>query len=101
MLINPAYLGATGEGGNSWQNGPSLRNWGMEFTVGYRKTLANGLGIDVNGNLDFFRNKVTYLPATTTGAYAHTSKENLVQSGKSYGSIVGYVADGISRIRKK
>ena len=95
MLINPAYLGATGEGGNSWQNGPSLRNWGMEFTVGYRKTLANGLGIDVNGNLDFFRNKVTYLPATTTGAYAHTSKENLVQSGKSYGSIVGYVADGI------
>ena len=33
MLINPAYLGATGEGGNSWQNGPSLRNWGMEFTV--------------------------------------------------------------------
>ena len=24
MLINPAYLGATGEGGNSWQNGPSL-----------------------------------------------------------------------------
>lgn len=53
MLINPAYLGATGEGGNSWQNGPSLRNWGMEFTVGYRKTLANGLGIDVNGNLDF------------------------------------------------
>ena len=95
MLINPAYLGATGEGGNSWQNGPSLRNWGMEFTVGYRKTLANGLGIDVNGNLDFFRNKVTYLPASTTGAYAHTSKENLVQSGKSYGSIVGYVADGI------
>ena len=95
MLINPAYLGATGEGGNSWQNGPSLRNWGMEFTVGYRKTLANGLGIDVNGNLDFFRNKVTYLPATTTGAYAHTSTENLVQSGKSYGSIVGYVADGI------
>ena len=32
---------------------------------------------------------------TTTGAYAHTSTENLVQSGKSYGSIVGYVADGI------
>ena len=95
MLINPAYLGATGEGGNSWQNGPSLRNWGMEFTLGYRKTLANGLGIDVNGNLDFFRNKVTYLPSSTTGAYAHTSKENLVQSGKSYGSIVGYVADGI------
>ena len=34
--------------------------------VGYRKTLANGLGIDVNGNLDFFRNKVTYLSSSTT-----------------------------------
>ena len=95
MLINPAYLGATGEGGNMWQNGPSLRNWGMEFTLGYRTTLACGLGLDLSGNLDFFRNKVTYLPSSTTGAYAHTTTENLVQSGKPYGSIVGYVADGI------
>lgn len=35
MLIAPAYLGAMGEGGASWLNGPSLRNWGMEFAVGY------------------------------------------------------------------
>ena len=101
MLINPAYLGATGEGGNTWKNGPSLRNWGMEFSLGYRTTLANGLGIDVNGNLDFFRNKVTYLPSSTTGAYTHTTKENLVQSGKSYGSIVGYVADGIFQTQEE
>lgn len=95
MLINPAYLGANGEGGASWSNGPSLRNWGMEFLLGYRKTLACGIGVDVSGNLDFFRNKVTYLPSSTTGSYAHTTTENLVQSGKSYGSIVGYVVDGI------
>lgn len=95
MLINPAYLGANGEGGASWSNGPSLRNWGMEFQLGYRKTLACGLGIDVSGNLDFFRNKVTYLPSSTTGSYAHTTTENLVQSGKPYGSIVGYVVEGI------
>ena len=101
MLINPAYLGATGEGGNMWQNGPSLRNWGMEFTLGYRTTLPCGLGLDLNGNLDFFRNKVTYLPSTTTGAYAHTTKENLVQSGKPYGSIVGYVADGIFQTQEE
>lgn len=95
LLINPAYLGANGEGGASWSNGPSLRNWGMEFMVGYRKTLACGLGIDVSGNLDFFRNKVTYLPETTTGSYAHTTTQNLVQSGKPYGSIVGYVVEGL------
>lgn len=95
MLINPAYLAVMGEGGASWSNGPSLRDWGMEFTMGYRKTLASGLGIDINGNLDFFRNRVTSLPESTTGSYAHTTKENLVQARKSYGSVVGYVADGI------
>ena len=95
MLINPAYLGALGEGGASWANGPSLRNWGMEFALGYRKTLASGLGLDISGNLDFFRNKVTYLPETSTGSYAHTTTQNLVESGKPYGSIVGYVVEGI------
>ena len=95
MLITPAYLGALGEGGASWLNGPSLRNWGMEFSLGYRKNLACGLGLDISANADFFRNKVTYLPSTTTGSYAHTSTENLVQSGMPYGSIVGYVVTGL------
>ena len=95
MLINPAFLGALGEGGASWLNGPSLRNWGMEFSLGYRKNLACGLGLDINANADFFRNKVTYLPSTTTGSYAHTSTENLVESGMPYGSIVGYVVTGL------
>lgn len=95
MLINPAFLGAIGEGGASWLNGPSLRNWGMEFSLGYRKTLACGLNFDVNANIDFFRNRVTYLPSTTTGSYAHTSKENLVESKMPYGSSVGYIVTGI------
>ena len=95
MLISPAYLGSMGEGGASWSNGPSLRNWGMEFAVGYRNSLQCGLGYNVNANLDFFRNKVTYLPATATGSYAHTTKENLVEAKVPYGSIVGYVVDGL------
>lgn len=95
MLINPAYLGALGEGGNAWANGPSLRDWGMEFSLGYRTTLDCGLGIDVNGNLDFFRNRVTYLPSTTTGSYAHTTTQNLVEARQPYGSIVGYVVTGL------
>lgn len=95
MLIIPAYLGSTGEGGASWLNGPSLRNWGMEFQAGWRDDLACGLGYRVNLNLDFFRNRVTYLPSTTTGSYVHTTKENLVQAKQPYGSIVGYVFDGL------
>ena len=95
MLINPAYLATMGEGGARWSNGPSLRDWGMEFTMGYRKTLACGLGLNLNGNLDFYRNRVTSLPSSTTGSYAHTTKQNLVEAKKPYGSVVGYVADGI------
>ena len=101
MLINPAYLGSMGEGGASWLNGPSLRNWGMEFAVGYRHTTEYGLSYNVNGNLDFFRNHVTYLPETTTGSYVHTAKENLVEAKKPYGSIVGYVVDGLFQNREE
>lgn len=101
MLISPAYLGSMGEGGAAWLNGPSLENWGMEFTVGYRHTTSYGLRYDINGNLDFFRNKVTYLPETTTGSYAHTTKENLVEAKRPYGSIVGYVVDGLYQTREE
>ncbi len=95
MLISPAYLGSMGEGGASWLNGPSLRNWGMEFLIGWRDELRCGFGYKASLNLDFFRNKVTYLPSTTTGSYVHTTTENLVQSRQPYGSIVGYVFDGL------
>ncbi len=95
MLISPAYLGSMGEGGASWLNGPSLRNWGMEFQIGWRDELACGFGYRANLNFDFFRNRVTYLPSTTTGSYAHTTTENLVQARRPYGSIVGYVFDGL------
>ena len=95
MLIRPSYLGSMGEGGDAWLNGPSLRNWGMEFLVGWRDRLACGLTYKAQLNFDFFRNRVTYLPATTTGSYPHTTTENLVESRQPYGSRVGYVYDGL------
>lgn len=101
MLITPAYLGSMGEGGASWLNGPSLRNWGMEFLIGWRDELACGLGYRASLNLDFFRNKVTYLPSTTTGSYAHTTTQNLVQAKQPYGSIVGYVFDGLFQTQQE
>ena len=101
MLINPAYIGTKGEGGATWMNGPSLRNWGMEFMLGFRKTLANGLGLDISANADFFRNRVTSLPASATGSYAHTSRENLVESKQPYGSMVGYVVEGLFQTQEE
>ncbi|MDE6264888.1 MAG: TonB-dependent receptor [Paramuribaculum sp.] len=101
MLIRPAYLGSMGEGGISWLNGPSLRNKGMEFLIGWRDELKCGLGYRAALNLDFFRNKVTYLPSTTTGSYVHTTTQNLVQAKQPYGSIAGYVFDGIFQNREE
>lgn len=101
MLITPAYLGAMGEGGASWLNGPSLRNWGMEFLIGWRDELKCGFSYKAALNFDFFRNRVTYLPNTTTGSYAHTTTENLVQSRQPYGSIVGYVFDGLFKSQEE
>ncbi len=101
MLITPAYLGAMGEGGASWLNGPSLRNMGMEFLIGWRDELPCGLTYRTSLNFDFFRSRVTYLPSTTTGSYAHTTTENLVQSRQPYGSIVGYVFDGLFQTQEE
>lgn len=101
MLIQPAYLGSMGEGGAAWLNGPSLENRGMELTLGYRHNYKNGFGYDLNFNADFYRSKVTFLPETTTGSYVHTTKENLVQSERPYGSIVGYVVDGLYQSREE
>ncbi|MCH5233701.1 MAG: TonB-dependent receptor [Muribaculaceae bacterium] len=96
MLINPAYLAAMGEGGAAWANGPSLRNWGMEFLVGWKDYVEScGLSYSIQWNGDFFRNRVTYLPSSTTGSYVHTTSQNLVEARKPYGSIVGYVVDGL------
>ena len=67
----------------------------MEFLIGWRDVLQNGFGYKVGLNFDFFRNHVTYLPGTTTGSYAHTTTENLVESHQPFGSIVGYKFVGL------
>lgn len=95
MLIRPAYIGSYGEGGDKWANGPSQRTRGMEFVLGYRTVTASGVSINILGNLDFFRSHVTYLPEATKNSYVHTETEDLVASGRPYGSRVGYVCDGL------
>jgi hypothetical protein len=59
------------------------------------------LQYSVNANVDFYRSRVTYLPETTTGSYAHTTTQDLVESRHPYGSIVGYVVDGLYQSREE
>lgn len=98
MLIKPAYLAAYGEGDGSgaWCNGPTMKNWGMEFNLGYRHKTAYGLSYNVSGNLDFYRCKVTYMPESVKNAVGeHTKEHNLADEGKAYGARLGYVVDGL------
>lgn len=93
ILINPAYLGVVGEGGNSWANGASMENKGVEFLVGYRNTTSYGLKFDITANISGFRNKVTHLPEDVENSYGGRAGDNIL--GHPYGSFYGYVADGI------
>ncbi len=50
--------------------------------MGWRDDLACGFSYKASLNFDFFRSKVTYLPATATGSYAHTPTQNIVEAAK-------------------
>ena len=101
MLVQPAFLGAIGEGGQTWINGPTLKNWGMEGVLGYRHKTAWGLSYDITGNIDFFRSKVTYLPENSKNSYEHNDYHNLAQDEKAYGSRIGYVVEGLYQSREE
>ena len=101
MLVQPAFLGAIGFGGQTWINGPTLKNWGMELALGYRHTTEYGLRYSVNGNVDFYRSKVTYLPESSKNSYEHNDYHNLAQDKKAYGSRIGYVVEGLYQSREE
>ena len=101
MLVQPAFLGAIGFGGQTWINGPTLKNWGMELNLGYRHKTTYGLSYDINGNVDFYRSKVTYLPEKSKNSYEHNDYHNLAQDGKAYGSRIGYVVEGLYQSREE
>ena len=101
MLVQPAFLGAIGFGGQTWINGPTLKNWGMELNLGYRHKTSYGLSYDITGNVDFYRSKVTYLPEKSKNSYEHNDFHNLAKDGKPYGSLIGYVVEGLYQSREE
>jgi TonB-linked SusC/RagA family outer membrane protein len=94
ILLLPPYIGVLGEGGNTYVNGASMQNKGFELSIGHRNQLGKDLSIDVSGNFDIVRNKVTKLPASVVNAYGGDGKgQNIL--GRTYGSYFGYIADGL------
>ncbi|MCQ2153085.1 MAG: TonB-dependent receptor [Bacteroidales bacterium] len=101
IIVPHIYPGAAGEKGIYLENGPSMRTWGMEFTLGFKNRTSSGLYYSIAANADFFRNRVSYLPEGTERYYPYTTTQNIVEARVPYGSLSGYVADGLFTSREE
>ncbi len=99
ILILPPYIATLGEGGNQWVNGASMENKGLELSIGHRTEIGQ-LSLDLNGNIDMYRNKVTKLPASVVNAYGGNGTDQNIL-GRPLGSFYGYVADGLFRTQEE
>lgn len=100
ILLKPPYIGVLGEGGNTWVNGASMENKGFEFVIGHRSTINRNVKLDLTGNFDVVRNRVTKLPAEVINAYGGDGRgQNIL--GRTFGSHFGYIADGLFRSQEE
>lgn len=93
ILINPRIASAVGEGQRRFVNGASMANKGWEFTLGYAKTLTNGLYFNVTTNFGATKNKVTKLPEVVRTEYPGTAGNSII--GHSRFEVFGFKTDGL------
>jgi len=95
-IVLPGYVGATN---SPLGNVADMENTGLEFELGYRKTLGD-FTVGLNGNLSTLKNTVTGVgpdrqynsgPSIQSSLYPLTRSE----PGESYNSFYGFVTDGI------
>ncbi|WP_018626511.1 TonB-dependent receptor [Niabella aurantiaca] len=94
----PAYVGATGTG---YANIGNMENKGVELELGYNNDF-NGFKVDVNGNVSYLQNRVTFLgdgkrytedgtSRLTSSAYPLTR----IATGHAINSFYGFKTNGI------
>jgi len=94
ILISPPYIGTLGEGGNTYINGASLRNKGLEAILSYSKSLGKDFNVNVTGNISRNVLNITSLPNASLNAYPGNGTTYTI-IGRSPNTFFGYVADGI------
>jgi TonB-linked SusC/RagA family outer membrane protein len=92
ILINPPIPAAVGEGGNKWQNGATVENKGFEIVLGYRDHIGD-FTYSILGNIQHFKDKITYLPEAVVRAYPGNVEKTII--GHSQRSLFGYITDGL------
>ena len=94
ILVRPTVIGVLGEGAQRYENGATLENRGIEFSIGTRGNTPFGLSYDINGNFYTWHNKVTYLPESVYSSYPGNGTTDIIL-GRTVNSYYGYREDGL------
>lgn len=94
-IVGPHAPGA----GFPTMNAGDVKNYGLEFAIGYKKDLTDDLKIDVNYNVTFIKNKVTRVGNATgfvqAGGFGTGEQAARMEVGRPMGYFYGYRTDGI------
>ncbi|MDR3250282.1 MAG: TonB-dependent receptor [Tannerella sp.] len=100
MLYLPPYIGAFGEGGYQYVNGPSMENSGVEFLLTYSGEVESDLRYSITANFATYKNKILDLPENVRSVYGGNGMlDDII--GRPRNSIYGYVADGIFKTQEE
>jgi len=92
----PGYVGASG---SPIGNVADMENSGLEFELGYKKTLGD-LKLSVNGNVSYLQNEVTFLGNDKEfigggAGFQAMGEVTRIQVGESINSFYGYRTNGV------
>ncbi|MDH6534852.1 TonB-dependent receptor [Parabacteroides sp. 52] len=93
ILVKPPYIATIGFGGDSYVNGASMENWGLEFALTYNQKIGE-VDLSITGNIASYRNKITKLPEDVINSYPGNGNDQTIL-GRPWKSIFGYVTDGL------
>ncbi|MDR1368839.1 MAG: TonB-dependent receptor [Dysgonamonadaceae bacterium] len=100
MLYLPPYIGAFGEGGYQYVNGPSMDNRGIEFLMTYRGNIKSDFSYNITANFATYKNKILDLPDNVRSVYGGNGMlDDII--GRPRNSIYGYIADGIFKTEEE
>ncbi|MDH6306772.1 TonB-linked SusC/RagA family outer membrane protein [Parabacteroides sp. PF5-5] len=99
ILVKPPYIATIGFGGDSYVNGASMENWGLEFALTYNQKIGE-VDLSVTGNIASYRNKITKLPEDVINSYPGNGNDQTIL-GRPWKSLFGYVTDGLFQTQEE
>jgi len=80
-------------------NAGDVKNYGLEFAIGYKDKISENFTFDINYNVTFIKNKVTRVDNGTGfyegGNFGLSTPTSRMQVGQPMGYFFGYQTDGI------